>query len=91
MKDDRLELRFWVVGMSGTIINSNPLDIEAATEIIGSPSWKDKEHVHHTFSSKRLKAMKKAIAKRQELGKGASSTVVEDAEVYEDTITEFVR
>ena len=58
--------------MSDTLINSNPLHIQAAADIIGSPAWKDKIHPHYALFSEKLKEVKKAIDKRLSLGKGSS-------------------
>ena len=64
MKDDRPHFRFWVVGIAGTLINPDPLDIQSAMEIMSSAEWDAERYSDHTLSSKSLKAMQRAIDKR---------------------------
>ena len=61
MKDDRLNHRFWTVAMSGTMINSDPTDIQAITDIFGSESWFDPTHKLHALTPPSLHSMKLAI------------------------------
>ena len=81
MKDDRPHLRFWVVGMSGTLINSDPLDTQATADIIGSPAWNDTIYPHHALFSEKLEQMKKVIDKGQSLCKGSSPNILEKADL----------
>ena len=49
--------------MSGTMISSDPTDIQAVTDIVGPSAWSNETHPYYSLSPASLKGMKKAIDK----------------------------
>ena len=50
--------------MSGTTIDSDPTDIMAAADIIGSKSWSEPKHAYHALCQDSPESMKRDIMKR---------------------------
>lgn len=63
MRTDRPDFHFWLMVMSGTMINSDPLDILAPMEILGDPSWSSPDHPYHHFRPSGLQSMARTINK----------------------------
>lgn len=63
MKDTRLQLQFWFMAMSGTIISSNSRDIVAPIDILSSASWGQRDHASHAFRAGGIQHMGKALDK----------------------------
>lgn len=63
MRTDRPDFHFWLMVMSGTMINSDPLDILAPMDILGDPSWSNPDHPYHHFRREGLQLMARTINK----------------------------
>ena len=89
MRDSRPDYRFWLMAMSGTIINSDPLDIAAPIDILCDASWNDPNHKYYHFRPAGLRKLANTVARC--IGKAeARKELTEAIDTFANILPDFL-